>query len=410
MAEASDALALAAPQHVDHVHRAEALASALHAREGLLRRFGGVPRLHRAQAVVAGAAPVGRRLAEVRQQRAASAGREFAVAQQRVQLAHFQSLARVPGVRILDHVPEHDHVLQAVGHPGVGRVAVPSRPSGLLVVRLDALGKVQMGHEAHVGLVDSHPEGDRRDHDHAFLAEEAVLVRLALPLAEARVVGERVDAGVPEPLGGAVHSLSREAVHDPGLSLVALPEEGVELLARIVLRDHGVADVGAVEAADEDGRAPQSQPVHDLAAGGLVGGSREGDPGNAGEALAEGREAKVLGTEVVSPLGDAVGLVNGEERQGNVGEQLEGPVSEEAFGRDVEEVQATCGQCGLDFPHLVVGQARVQAGRSDAGLPEGFDLVAHERDEGRDDDAGPVADDRGDLVAERLAAARGHED
>jgi hypothetical protein len=30
--------------------------------------------------------------------------------------------------------------------------------------------------EAHVGLVDAHAEGDRRDHHHAVLAQEAALV------------------------------------------------------------------------------------------------------------------------------------------------------------------------------------------------------------------------------------------
>ena len=46
----------------------------------------------------------------------------------------------------------------------------PSRPgaAGLLVISLDRLGDAGMGDEAHVGLVDAHAEGDRRDDHHVL--------------------------------------------------------------------------------------------------------------------------------------------------------------------------------------------------------------------------------------------------
>jgi hypothetical protein len=97
-------------------------------------------------------------------------------------------------VALVDHAALVDHVGQAVGHPGVGRLAVAAGAAGLLVVALDVLGQVEVGDEAHVGLVDAHAEGDGGHHHHALLAQEAVLVAAARVGVQAGVVGQRGDA------------------------------------------------------------------------------------------------------------------------------------------------------------------------------------------------------------------------
>jgi hypothetical protein len=71
----------------------------------------------------------------------------------------------------------------------------PSRPRapGLLVVALQALGNVVVDHEAHVRLVDTHPEGDG-GHDHVHLLhQELVLVLGALVGVHASMVGQGLD-------------------------------------------------------------------------------------------------------------------------------------------------------------------------------------------------------------------------
>jgi hypothetical protein len=89
-----------------------------------------------------------------------------------------QALAFLAGLgRFVDHLAQQHHVAEAVGHPGLGRQAVAAGAAGFLVVALDRLGQVEVGDEAHVGLVDAHAEGDRRDHHDAVLAQEAALVR-----------------------------------------------------------------------------------------------------------------------------------------------------------------------------------------------------------------------------------------
>ena len=55
-------------------------------------------------------------------------------------------------------------------------------------------GQVEVGDEAHVGLVDAHAEGDRRHHHHAVLAQEAVLVPAPRVGVEPGVIGQRGDA------------------------------------------------------------------------------------------------------------------------------------------------------------------------------------------------------------------------
>ena len=82
---------------------------------------------------------------------------------------------RSPG-RVVDHAALLHDVGEAVGEPGGRGQAVATRAAGLLVVALDRLRQVEVGDEPHVGLVDAHAEGDRRDHDDAVLAQEARLV------------------------------------------------------------------------------------------------------------------------------------------------------------------------------------------------------------------------------------------
>ena len=223
-------------------------------------------------------------------------------------------LARRLALRGVDEEEQVEDVLQAVGHPGVGRLAVAPGPPGLLVVGLEALRQVEMGDEAHVGPVDPHAEGDGGDHHHPFAGAEAVERRAAVGGAHAGVVGQRLDPLLGEPGGGRLDLGAREAVDDPGVPGVLLPQEGEELAARVLgLVDDAVAEVRPVEAGDEDPRPLELQAGEDLAPRRRVGGGGERDARHPGEALGQQVEPQVLGAEVVPPLGDAVRLVDGEE-------------------------------------------------------------------------------------------------
>ena len=84
-------------------------------------------------------------------------------------------------------------------------------------------------------------------------------------------------------------------------------------------------------------------------------------------------------------------------------------VLEQALGREVQQLQLAVAQSGDDFRLLGAPQRRIQERRSDAGLAQRADLVLHQRDQRRDDDADAVAHESRNLIAQRLAAARRHQ-
>ncbi len=168
---ARDLVGALAEQDVDDVPGAEALAGTDHGREHLLRRHGGVPQLRRLEARVAVAARAGL-LVEVREQQAPAAGGGLGVAEHGVELHRVDPLVLGTAVGLPDERPLLHDVGEAVRHPRDRRLAVAAGPTGLLVVALEALREVDVRDEAHVGLVDAHPEGDGGHDDDALVARK----------------------------------------------------------------------------------------------------------------------------------------------------------------------------------------------------------------------------------------------
>ena len=233
--------------------------------------------------------------------------------------------------------------------------------------------------------------------------------RLRSSRVHARVVGEGVVSPDPEPSRSLLHLASRQAVDDARVVAVLGFEEAQELLACIVLRHDGVADVRAIEAADEDASIAEPEALGDLAPGRRVGGGGEGDSRHVRIAFVQHRELEVLGPEVVAPLRHAVRFVDGEEGDADPVEQRQGAIAHQAFGRDVEEIERARAGVGLDRPDFVEVKRRVQVRGLHAGLAQRLHLVLHQCDQRRHDDRDTVAEKGRNLVAERLAAAGGHD-
>ena len=175
-----DPRGLLAAHDVDEVPGAEplvALALEPHdRREQLLRGHRAVPALGRREAGVAVAARLGS-LPEVAEQVDPAALHGLAEGEHRVEVRGELAAVREVAGRVVDHAALLHDVVQAVGEPGGRRQAVAAGATGLLVVALDRFGQVDVGDEAHVGLVDAHAEGDRGDDDHAVFAQEPRLRR-----------------------------------------------------------------------------------------------------------------------------------------------------------------------------------------------------------------------------------------
>jgi len=219
------------------------------------------------------------------------------------------------------------------------------------------------------------------------------------------VIGQRADAFGVEPLGGLLDLPAAQAIDDAALPR-PLREEALQLALRIVLLDDGVADVRTVEARREDARIVELQPVDEIVARLRIGRRRQRHARHAGEAFPQHGELEIFRPEVVAPLADAMGLVDGEEADPDACEQSEKSVADKTLGRHIEEIEIALRQRDADVPGFLRRQRGVERRRPDARLPERLHLVAHQGDEGRDDDARAFAAERRDLVAERLARAR----
>ena len=108
----------------------------------------------------------------------------------------------------------------------VRREAVAPGAADLLIIALDGIGRIGVGDEAHVRLVDAHAEGDGRHHDDALAREERVLMRRALLAALPRVIGQRVEAEAAKIAREHIHLAAGVAINDSARSGVALHEIG----------------------------------------------------------------------------------------------------------------------------------------------------------------------------------------
>ena len=159
------------------------------------------------------------------------------------------ALLLVGGTGVLLHLAQGDHVLQAIGHPGIGGQPIASGAAGFLVVGFDAFGQVEVCHKAHVGFVDAHAEGNGGDDHHAVFAQKAGLMLLALLGGQPGMVGQRGESLAGQPSGGFFHLAPRETVDDARLAVVVLADETQQLLLGIALIfSDMVANVGPIEA------------------------------------------------------------------------------------------------------------------------------------------------------------------
>ena len=390
--------------------RPEALAGAVDRGEELDRDVGAVIGLDGVEAAVAVAAGAGVPLAEMVQDRRAPARGRLADAEQRVELGALDALDLLARLPLVDHPPALDDVLHAVGHPGLGRLAVAPRAPRFLVVGLHRAGQIEMGDEAHVRLVDAHAEGGGGAQDEAAGAlEEGVLVRRAVLGGHAGMVGERADALLVQEGRGLLHLAPAEAINDAVRPLVA-GQEVEELAPGVVALDDLVADVRPVEARLEDRRAFEAQPLDDVRLRRRVGGGRQRDARDLREVVGERGELAVFRPEVVAPGAHAMRLVDGEERYVDPRQRLAEARRRHALGRHVEELEAAVHEVAAHGVALLVGHARVQRRGRDAGLAKRLDLVAHECDQRRDDDGRAAAAERRHLITDRLAFAGGKQD
>ena len=226
---------------------------------------------------------------------------------------------------------------------------------------------------------------------------------------EARVIGQRLDAGLGQRGRRVLDLGARQAVDDAGVAGMALGDEGLQLRRRVLLVDDFVADVRAIETRDELRRAGKPEAIDDLLAGEFIGRGGQRDARHIGKALGDDRQADIFGAKIVPPLRHAMRLVDRKQGDPGAAEQIEAARRHQPFRRDVEQIEIAGEQPRLDRGSLVERQRRIQHRRLDAGLVQAGDLVAHQRDQRRDHDAAASSQQGRQLIAQRLAAAGRHQ-
>jgi hypothetical protein len=175
-------------------------------------------------------------------------------------------------------------------------------------------------------------------------------------------------------------------VDDPGLRgrLHGVEQRAQLALGRLLAVEalDRQADVRPVEAADEDARVAHRQPLDDLIPDGRRRRGGEREDGRAPEGLGHRAELEVLRPEVVPPLGDAVGLVDDQQRRSRHGELGQHLLVGELLGSQEQELERVLGQLGERAFALGGGQGRVELrGAARRRRVEILDLVALEGDQ-----------------------------
>ncbi len=174
-----------------------------------------------------------------------------------------------------------------------------------------------MDHIAHIGFVHAHAEGDGGDHDRVFLVQEAVEADVALAVVETGVIADGIDAVVAQQLGQAVTAVTAAAINHARTARALghqFHHAGIGAGARTVDLALGAElKVGAGEAVDKNLCPLKVQGGDDVVAGPGIGGGGHRDARHARKHLGQPTEVAVVGAEVVAPLGDAVGLVDGDK-------------------------------------------------------------------------------------------------
>ena len=192
-------------------------------------------------------------------------------------------------------------------------------------------------------------------------------------------------------------------------AFAAVGVELVDELARGVrFRPHRQKEVGAIERAHEDLGPADEQLVGDFRPGRSVRRRGHGDRLDAMEGFHDLTQAQIFGAEVVAPLRDAVRLVDGEKIDRGPPQGGDDVVAQQPFGRNIEQPErAVVEALRRPAPFVGVGGG-IEARRLDPKLAQLRHLVAHQRDQRRNNQGQAAADDRRQLEAQRLAAACRH--
>ena len=111
----------------------------------------------------------------------------------------------------------------------------------------------------------------------------------------------------------------------------------------------------------------------------------------------------------MSPGGDAVGFVDGDQRRLAFGKHLGEAGNPHPFGCDEQKLKGAVKVVAAGLTSFVTREAGVNASDSKTCGGELGGLVVHESDKGRDDKSRTASSDGWKLIAETFAGSGGHD-
>lgn len=305
----------------------------------------------------------------------------------------------------------------------LGGEAIAASAAGFLLIGLDAFGHGGVYYAAHVGAIDTHAEGDGSDDDVQAFGGEVVLDFEARFGVESGVVCSGIQAAGSHGVGEAFGLVAGDAVDDCGLIIV--PSEGLLdlVFAFADSREDSVGEVWSIEDANVDAWVSHLELIADVGADAGCGGGGVRMQRNAGEDLVELGDSAVFRSEVVAPLADAVGFVDGDIGHasgrialGEADDPGEEALGEKAFRGDEQEGDFAGFNALTNLGGVGGGDAGMQSGGGISGEAKAVDLVFHQGDERGDDQPegratrSEFAQEEGrKLIAEGLAATGGQD-
>ena len=262
------------------------------------------------------------------------------------------------------------------------RSAVTAGAAGLLVPSLDRLRHADVDDGPNIGLVNAHSKSVGRDYNVNAAVHEAALNLGALLAVQTSVVGDDLDSKVcGEIRRNFGRLLARAGINNRRTRLRRCQrggELGAGVAGRLRRRD-GEGKVWTVKAGRNADRLVKSEPLCDVARDLRRGGCRRSEDRIGAEPAGGVAEAEVVGAEVVTPLRNAVRLINDEAANLNLFERLKEAGRSEALGRHVKQPQLAALRA---LHHLAVGR-RVLLGVNQRDLAadtplERLDLIEHQ--------------------------------
>ena len=154
----------------------------------------------------------------------------------------------------------------------------------------------------------------------------------------------------------------------------------------------------------------QRQLLDDVAADAIGGRGRQGDGRRVAQQLAEIAQAGVVGAEIVSPLADAMGLVDRQQLRSHRRGPPRGTARCETAPAPRRPAGTARPPCWSSRAYCsAIGRRAVDERDRQPERLELIDLVLHQGDQRRDDQRQAVEDHGRQLVAEAFSAAGGHD-